>query len=79
MPNTKKAYLGLSLEDREIFYNANLEEALSNKDILILKIYLSFMGKDFQSEKGEVLLGKIKEEFLAQPKENICKKFNLIF
>lgn len=71
LPNTKTAYQLLRTSDWEILYTPQMNEHLSAKDLLILKIYLCFIGQNYSEENFR----KNSFDFFNQSKEKIGKSF----
>ena len=68
----KKEYNGLMRMDWEILTDINIEHNLSPKDILILKLYFSLMGKEYCINSNKIFVGFIKKYFSFN-KANLCK------
>jgi len=62
LQSTKMEYDNLKIPDWNIFLNSKLDQLLTPKDITILKIYLTFMGKDFI--KKDNFLTNLKQYFI---------------
>ena len=71
LPGTKKEYESLLRIDWEVLGDSQLEQKLTAKDVIILKLYFAFMGKEYYNSVGKVFIGLCKK-FFGVNKANLC-------